>query len=87
MTEAGSRLWTLVKDGRTATCEVRPHPLGVELVATVDGEVVRTEVARTAPAERGLAAEWRGAFDDRGWSSVAGRATNSRQKKEGGSSE
>ena len=50
-TPARVRLWTLHKDGRTATCDAQAHALGVELVSEVDGDVRRTEVART-PAGR-----------------------------------
>ncbi|AMY10146.1 hypothetical protein LuPra_03374 [Luteitalea pratensis] len=51
------RLWTLHKDGRTATCDAQAHMLGVEIVSEVDGDVRRTEVARTPQAGQALADE------------------------------
>jgi hypothetical protein len=68
VTTSPQRLWTLTKDGRTATCTVHPHPLGVELVVAVEGEIVGTEVARRPDAERTLSDDWRRAFEDKGWS-------------------
>ena len=64
---ASVRVWTLTKDGRTATCDAQAHVLGVELVSEVDGDVRRTEVARTAPAGQAVAETWRQAFIANGW--------------------
>lgn len=61
------RLWTLTKDGRTATCNAMAHPLGVEIVAAVDGDVRRTQVVREPRAADGVAVDWRAAFMAKGW--------------------
>jgi hypothetical protein len=63
--------WRLEKGARRAACRVEPHPLGLELVIEVDGEIVRTEVARTAAAAAGRTDELRAAFLERGWRATA----------------
>ena len=55
------------KGERTATCDAHAHLLGVEVVSEVDGDVRRTEVARTAPAGQAVADAWRHAFIAKGW--------------------
>ena len=60
-------VWTLVKDGRSATCHAQPHALGVEIFWDVDQETQRTEVATTALAAQALADDWRDAFNGNGW--------------------
>ena len=64
---APQRVWTLTKDGRTATCDAQAHVLGLELVSEVDGEVMRTEVARTTHDGQAVADRWRHAFIAKGW--------------------
>lgn len=60
-------LWTLTRNGRTATCEAAAHPLGLEVVATVAGDIVRTQVARTPEAAQVVAEQWRALFAGKGW--------------------
>ena len=60
-------LWQLRKAVRTAACIAQAHPLGLEVVAEVDGEVVRTQVTRTADEAEAVAADWRAAFVGKGW--------------------
>jgi hypothetical protein len=50
-------LWQLRKASRVATCSAQAHPLGLEVVAAVDGEIVRTQVERRYGGRR---ARWRG---------------------------
>jgi hypothetical protein len=59
--------WRLEKGARRAACHVEPHPLGLELAIEVDGEIVRTEVARDRLAADGRAHALRSAFEARGW--------------------
>jgi len=66
-TPAPVRVWTLSKGARVATCDAQAHVLGVELVSEVDGDVRRTEVARTADAGQAVAETWRQAFIAKGW--------------------
>jgi hypothetical protein len=61
-------VWTLTKDARTTTCDAQAHPLGVEFGRDGGRRDLRAEVARTAAAERAVGEEWRGAFEERGWS-------------------
>ncbi len=63
--------WRLEKGARRAACRVEPHPLGLELVIEVDGDIVRTEVARTPGAAAARAADLRAAFEGKGWSAPA----------------
>ena len=60
-------LWTLIKAGQTATCVAQSHPLGLELVSEVDGEIRRTEVVRSGQDRQALADRWRAAFLAKGW--------------------
>jgi hypothetical protein len=61
-------LWTLAKNGRTATAATRSHPKGLELVFRVNGELLWSE-AFTAedPALTRLADRKRRDFEARGW--------------------
>lgn len=61
------RLWQLRKAAREALCCAQAHPLGLEVVAEVDGETMRTQVARTPDEADAVAAEWRAAFAAKGW--------------------
>jgi hypothetical protein len=61
------RLWTLVKDGRAAICEAHAHPLGVELVVSVNDDIRRTEAFRVVRDAEGVATEWRAQFEAKGW--------------------
>jgi len=63
------RLWVMVKDARSATLHVRPHPLGDELVCRVGSELLWSRVFRPDDGE-GLqddAEAARTAFLGRGW--------------------
>jgi hypothetical protein len=63
------RLWVMVKDARSATASVRPHPLGDELVLRVASELLWSRVFRPDDAA-GLQDEADAAgtaFIGRGW--------------------
>ena len=47
--EFPATLWRLTKDTRTARCEVRAHPLGLELRYLVDEVLLRRDVVRNTP--------------------------------------
>lgn len=64
---ASVRLWTLHRNGRTATCEAHAHALGLEVVASVAGEIERTEVARTPDKTQHVADQWQQRFNVKGW--------------------
>jgi hypothetical protein len=68
--------WRLMKAARTARCLEAPHPLGVELRVMIgDDDLRRSEVFRAKPAAAGAAAEWRAAFEQKGWEAPPARFT------------
>jgi hypothetical protein len=64
-------VWTLHKGARTATCGLRTHPLGWELTAMLDGDLSRAEVVKDPLRVLDLAAEWRAAWEAKGWATGA----------------
>jgi len=64
---ADEHLWTLRKGQRTAVCAQALHPLGLELRLTVDGETLRTEVARSVEEGRAASERMRDLFRSKGW--------------------
>lgn len=66
---AERRLWVLVKNARSATASVRPHPLGDELVLRVASELLWSRVFRPADVEhlQSEAETAKAAFLGRGW--------------------
>lgn len=69
--------WRLVNGARTARCLEAPHPLGVELrvvLGSLDNDDLRrSEVFRATPAAAAAAAEWRAAFERKGWAAPPSR--------------
>lgn len=63
-----SSVWTLTKRGKTATCEVWSHVLGVELRALVGMELAHSHVCRSQDEVVRYLEEWRAAFERKGWS-------------------
>jgi hypothetical protein len=63
------RLWVMVKDARSATASVRPHPLGDELVLRVASDLLWSRVFRRDDGEglQNEAEAARTAFLGRGW--------------------
>jgi hypothetical protein len=63
------RLWALVKGEQRAEARTRRHPLGLELVVTVDGDLLTAEVFRPAEVDRieTVAERHRLAFERDGW--------------------
>ena len=66
---ADERRWTLTKDGRTAVCWQRRHPLGLELRVDVNGDTVRTTVARSSHEAETQITRMRALMIERGWTS------------------
>ena len=69
------RLWALVKDGQRAEARTRRHFAGLELLVTVDGELVASEVIRPG-AEASIepaADRHRAAFEAEGWTPAGPR--------------
>lgn len=64
--EAGE-CWTLRNGKRIARCALFTHPLGGEVVLTVDGEWVRGETYRAGRALLDAGLEWRKQFEGKGW--------------------
>lgn len=60
-------VWTLQKGRRTARCVLQGHPLGIEARILVDDEVHRTEAFRDSKAMVDATADWRAAFERKGW--------------------
>ncbi len=65
-------LWTLHKNGRTATCILRGHPIGCEAWVEVDGDFKRSAAFKQGAEAIATADGWRQAFQDNGWSAEAG---------------
>ena len=65
--EVRARYWTVAKHARQAVCEGVAHPLGSEVTVSVDGELVRAELARTADTAHALASQWAAAFIEKDW--------------------
>ena len=60
--------WQLLKTGRTVRCVQTAHPLGVELRVLLDpDDLRRSEVFRAPAAADTASAEWREAFEQKGW--------------------
>jgi hypothetical protein len=64
------RAWLLVKGARRAECFVDVHPLGWEVIWHVDGEMIRTEVAKTQEAMLALVNATEAAFKAKQWEDV-----------------
>jgi hypothetical protein len=60
-------LWTLRKGRLTAECFQALHPLGLELRLAVNGDTVRTGVARSVEEARAESQRMRDALYGRGW--------------------
>ena len=45
-------LWTLVKDAQRAEARTRRHPVGLELVVTIDGELIWSQRSRRSSSSR-----------------------------------
>lgn len=60
-------VWTLRKGAHEALCVLQGHPLGVEARILVDGELLRTEAFREPKAMIDATAEWRAAYEAKGW--------------------
>ncbi len=67
---AERRVWTLVKDARSAQAVERVHPLGRELRVLLASEFLWSQVFRPGetPTLEDVAAEHRAEFIGRGWS-------------------
>jgi hypothetical protein len=57
----------LTKDNRTAVCWQRRHPLGLELRVDVNGDTMRTTVARSAEEADTESSRMRALMIERGW--------------------
>lgn len=64
-------VWALRKGAHTARCILQGHPFGVEAVVLVDGDVQRTEAFRDTKALIDATADWRAAFEAKGWAVTA----------------
>jgi hypothetical protein len=57
----------LTKDTRTAVCWQRRHPLGLELRVDVNGDTMRTTVARSGEEADAESSRMRALMIERGW--------------------
>ena len=63
-------LWTLTKNGHTATAHVRAiDGVGLELRFVIDGELRHSQIFREWQSLEQAAPEKRAEFEQRGWSS------------------
>ncbi len=60
-------LWMLHKQKRTVVCSLTTHPLGWEVVARVDGELMRSEVCKKETQVFDLAEAWKPVWEAKGW--------------------
>lgn len=68
--------WRLSKGARQVVCLQAPHPLGVELRVIVGrDDLRRSEVFRAQEAADAASAEWRTAFEQKGWREPPARFT------------
>jgi len=58
-------LWTLHKQKRTAVCSLSTHPLGWEVTARVDGELMRSEVCKNEARVFDVAEAWKPELEGR----------------------
>lgn len=63
-------MWTLHKGARTATCKLGTHPLGWELVVTLDREMVQTQVCKFERDVLDTSETWRAVWESKGWAST-----------------
>lgn len=69
-------VWRLSKGARQVVCRQAPHPLGLELRVIVGSDDLRrSEVFRAQDLADAAAAEWRTAFEQKGWSEPPPRFT------------
>lgn len=60
-------VWALRKGTHTATCILQGHPIGTEARVLVDGDLKTTQAFRDTPSMIEKTAEWREAFEQKGW--------------------
>ena len=61
--------WTLKKKGKhTVSCRLVTHPLGGEMVCSVDVELRQSKAPRDLAELEAAAEEWKQAFLTKGWS-------------------
>lgn len=66
--------WQLSRNNRSVRCVETAHPLGFEVRVIVDpDDLRRSEVFRERTAADRAAAEWRAAFERKGWQTPAPR--------------
>ena len=68
---ADEQVWRLTKGRRVAVCWRRLHPLGLELRVDVNGDTMRTTVARTIEEARAECSRMYALMLDRGWQVAA----------------
>jgi hypothetical protein len=62
------RRWRLIKGAHSVSCVQSDHPLGLELRVVIDQDNLRrSEVFRAVESADAVSAEWRAAFEQRGW--------------------
>lgn len=68
--------WRLIKGAHAVACLQAAHPLGSELRVVIDEtDLRRSEVFRAPDAADAAAAEWRAAFESKGWRPPPSRFT------------
>lgn len=60
-------MWRMAKGPRTAIVRLATHQMGWELKATVDGDLVSSEVCKEDARVFQVADAWRAAFMEKGW--------------------
>jgi hypothetical protein len=59
--------WTLRKGKHTASCRLVTHPLGGEMVCSVDGGLHESKASHDLMVLEGAAQQWEAAFQGKGW--------------------
>jgi hypothetical protein len=60
-------MWTLRKGQRTVVCLLTTHPLGWELSARVDGELLRSEVCKLESQVFDTSTAWQRDWEAKRW--------------------
>lgn len=63
-------VWALEKNGHRARRLLQGHPIGIEALVFVDGDLQRTEAFRDQKAMLDLTTAWRLEFEASGWSAA-----------------
>ena len=71
MDDQPTRLWSLQREGRGMSCDVKLVPYGIEIIISHDGEPFVTRVFETGEEALAWAEKKRGDRETAGWKKVS----------------